>query len=125
MVIDDHIAGNGRPSASPRPKDPEAPVVLQASDVTKSFWIRSGVFGRREFQAVSGGVNFQLRRGHTLGVVGESGSGKTMGPDAAAARAAHRRAAVIFDGRDLLDARAASKCPMRRRIQVFQNPTPR
>ncbi len=55
MVIDDHIAGNGAAAERvAKAKDPAAPVVLQASDVTKSFWIRSGVFGRREFQAVKG-----------------------------------------------------------------------
>ena len=57
-----------------RPKDPDAPVVLEAADVTKSFWLRTGVFGAR---VPRGATSFQLRAGHTLGMVGESGSGKT------------------------------------------------
>jgi peptide/nickel transport system ATP-binding protein len=127
MVIDDHIAGNGGPSARvAKPKDPAAPVMLEASGITKSFWIRRGVFGRREFQAVRG-ASFTLRRGHTLGVVGESGSGKTTlgltllrlhepagGPVGGTA---------MFDGRDLLALTRAELLPIRRRIQVvFQNP---
>ncbi len=60
----------------PRPRTRHAPVVLEVRSLAKSFWLRQGVFGKREFKAVQG-VSFQLRSGHTLGVVGESGSGKT------------------------------------------------
>jgi peptide/nickel transport system ATP-binding protein len=73
MVVDEHIAGQG---ADPgvagirRVKDPDARVVLEVEALTKSFWIRSGVFGRQAFQAVKG-ATFRLRAGHTLGVVGE------------------------------------------------------
>lgn len=125
MVIDDHIAGTAN-AALGKPKDPDAPVIIEATALTKSFWLRSGVFGRREFKAVKG-ASFQLRRGHTLGVVGESGSGKTTmgltllrlhepsgGPVSGQVR---------FDGRDLLSLSKAEMLPMRQRIQVvFQNP---
>lgn len=125
MVIDDHIAGTTN-AALGKPKDPNAPVIIEATALTKSFWLRSGVFGRREFKAVKG-ASFQLRRGHTLGVVGESGSGKTTmgltllrlhepsgGPVSGQVR---------FDGRDLLSLSKAEMLPMRQRIQVvFQNP---
>ena len=124
-VIDDHIAGHA-PASSAKLKDPNAPVVINATAMRKSFWIRSGVFGRSEFQAVKG-ASFTLRRGHTLGVVGESGSGKTTlgltllrlheasgGPSGGQA---------MFDGRDLLALSKREMLPMRRRIQVvFQNP---
>jgi peptide/nickel transport system ATP-binding protein len=118
-------------TASPRaPKDPDAPVVIEARGLTKSFWMPKGVFGRREFKAVGRdgrGASFRLRRGHTLGVVGESGSGKTtLG---LALLRLHEPAGgpvggeVRFDGRDLLALRRAELLPMRRRIQVvFQNP---
>ena len=124
-VIDDHIAG-AVPMRAVKLKDPNAPVVLEATGVTKSFWIKRGVFGRREFQAVKG-ASFKLRRGHTLGIVGESGSGKTTlgltllrlhepngGPVGGSA---------LFSGQDLLSIPRADMLPMRRRIQVvFQNP---
>ncbi len=129
MVIDDHIAGQGAEAAEARvaaPKDPAAPVVLEVSNVTKSFWIRRGVFGRSEFQAVKG-ASFTLRRGHTLGIVGESGSGKTtLG---LALLRLHEPAGgpvggkAVFDGRDLFALSREQMLPMRRRIQVvFQNP---
>ena len=50
--------------------------MITAANLSKSFWLRSGVFGRKEFKAVRA-ASFTLRRGHTLGIVGESGSGKT------------------------------------------------
>ncbi|HEX7438980.1 MAG TPA: ATP-binding cassette domain-containing protein, partial [Caldimonas sp.] len=125
MVIDDHLSGIAHTRAAVT-KDPNAPLIVEAKALSKSFWIRSGVFGRKEFSAVKG-ATFHLRRGHTLGIVGESGSGKTTlglallrlhdpngGPVGGQA---------IFDGRDLLALSRRELLPIRRRIQVvFQNP---
>jgi peptide/nickel transport system ATP-binding protein len=125
LVIDDHLSGLARTQAAVT-KDPNAPVIVEAKALSKSFWIRSGVFGRKEFRAVKG-ASFRLRKGHTLGIVGESGSGKTTlglallrlhdpngGPVGGRA---------IFDGRDLLALSRREMLPIRRRIQVvFQNP---
>ncbi len=138
MVIDDHIAALDRLAHSvpdglvaavmpqTKAKDPNARVIIEASRLTKSFWLRSGVFGRKEFRAVKG-ATFQLRQGHTLGVVGESGSGKTtMG---LALLRLHEPSggpvggSVTFDGIDLLALSKGAMLPMRKRIQVvFQNP---
>jgi peptide/nickel transport system ATP-binding protein len=124
-VVDDHIAGRAA-AAGGKAKDPDARVIVEAIGLKKSFWIRSGVFGRTEFPAVKG-ATFRLRAGHTLGIVGESGSGKTTlgltllrlheasgGPVGGQA---------IFDGRDLLALSKPEMLAMRKRIQVvFQNP---
>jgi peptide/nickel transport system ATP-binding protein len=124
-VVDDHIAGRAAEIRA-QAKDPEARVIVEAIGLKKSFWIRSGVFGRTEFPAVKG-ATFRLRAGHTLGIVGESGSGKTTlgltllrlheasgGPVGGQA---------IFDGRDLLALSKPEMLAMRKRIQVvFQNP---
>jgi peptide/nickel transport system ATP-binding protein len=111
---------------NPRRADDDDPVVLQVEGLSKSFWLRTGVFGRTEFKAVQD-VRFTLRRSHTLGVVGESGSGKTtLGQtllrlhDAASGPLA---GSVLFHGHDLLALAPADRLAMRRRIQiVFQNP---
>ena len=152
MAIDDHVAGIAYREVAAKPKDPNARVIIEASALTKSFWIygapmtpgtasasRSGksflgrpgewlrgVFGRKEFRAVKG-ATFKLRQGHTLGVVGESGSGKTtMG---LALLRLHEPSGgpvggkVTFDGIDLLALSKGAMLPIRRRIQVvFQNP---
>ena len=128
-IVDDHIARHINETKA-KPKDPNAPVVLEVQSLAKSFWFKEGLLRRREFKAVQG-VSFQLRRGHTLGVVGESGSGKTTlgltllrlhapssGPVSGAATCHTQGAAV-----DLLALSEAQWQPMRRRLQiVFQNP---
>jgi peptide/nickel transport system ATP-binding protein len=124
-VIDDHIAGRAA-QQEPKPKDPNAPVVLEVKGLNKSFWIKEGLFGRREFKAVQN-VTFQLRKGHTLGVVGESGSGKTtMGLSLLRlheSSSGPMSGEAIFGGKNLLTLSDSERQPMRRRIQVvFQNP---
>jgi peptide/nickel transport system ATP-binding protein len=121
MVIDDHIAGKGA-AAQSLAKDPEAPVVLEVRSLAKSFFLKEGLFGKREFKAVQD-VNFKLRRGHTLGVVGESGSGKTTMGLSLLRLHEPTGGEVIFEGKDLLKLSDRERQAMRRRIQVvFQNP---
>jgi peptide/nickel transport system ATP-binding protein len=128
MVIDDHMAASrGQPAGRAaqqvaKPKDPAAPVVLEVKSLAKSFWLKQGLFGKREFKAVQN-VNFQLRKGHTLGVVGESGSGKTTMGLTLLRLHEPTNGEVIFDGRNLLTISDRERQAMRRRIQiVFQNP---
>jgi peptide/nickel transport system ATP-binding protein len=125
MVIDDHMAGHAA-QAEPKAKDPDAPVVLEVKALCKSFWIKEGLFKRREFKAVQN-VDFKLRKGHTLGVVGESGSGKTtMGLSLLRLHESNTgpmSGEAIFGGKNLLTLSDSERQPMRRRIQVvFQNP---
>jgi peptide/nickel transport system ATP-binding protein len=124
-VIDDHIAaqeGATVSAALAKAKDPDAPVVLRVKSLAKSFYIREGLFGRREFKAVQD-VNFELRKGHTLGVVGESGSGKTTMGLTLLRLHEPTGGEVVFDGKNLLKLSDAERQVMRRRIQiVFQNP---
>jgi peptide/nickel transport system ATP-binding protein len=122
MVIDEHIGGGRSPASSAPVKDAQAPVVLEVRALAKSFWLRKGLFGKTEFKAVVN-VNFQLLRGHTLGVVGESGSGKTTMGLTLLRLHEPSGGEVIFDGRNLLQLSAAERQAMRRRIQiVFQDP---
>ncbi|MFG6467351.1 ABC transporter ATP-binding protein [Roseateles sp. BYS87W] len=121
MVIDDHIAGRAAATEG-RAKDAQAPVVLEVAGLQKSFWLKEGLFGKREFKAVKG-VSFKLKRGHTLGVVGESGSGKTTMGLTLLRLHEPTGGQVLFEGRDLLKMSGADWQQMRRRIQVvFQNP---
>ena len=121
MVIDDHIAGRAAQQQA-KAKDPNAPVVLEVKSLAKSFWLKQGLFGKREFKAVQN-VNFQLRKGHTLGVVGESGSGKTTMGLTLLRLHEPTSGEVIFDGQNLLKLSDRERQVMRRRIQVvFQNP---
>ncbi|KQV96382.1 ABC transporter ATP-binding protein [Pelomonas sp. Root1237] len=121
MVIDDHIAGRAAGNDA-KVKDDSAPVIMEVTGLQKSFWLKDGLFGKREFKAVKG-VNFKLRKGHTLGVVGESGSGKTTMGLTLLRLHEPTGGQVLFEGKDLLKMSGADWQQMRRRIQVvFQNP---
>jgi peptide/nickel transport system ATP-binding protein len=96
--------------------------VLVVQNLAKSFWLRDGWFGKREFQAVKD-VSFTLPRGKTLGVVGESGSGKTT--VGLSLLRLHRATggSALFEGRDLFAMSEREFQPYKRRIQIiFQNP---
>jgi len=96
--------------------------VLVVKNLQKSFWLREGLFGKREFRAVQD-VSFTLPRGKTLGVVGESGSGKTT--VGLTLLRLHRATggSALFDGKDLLAMSDRDYQAYKRRIQIiFQNP---
>ena len=125
--------GDRRPHRRPRrrdhrskAKDPNAPVIIEASALTKSFWLQSGVFGRKEFKAVRGrhvqaAPGPHARRGRRVGL-GQDDDGPGAAAPARAERRAGRRQ-VTFDGIDLLALSKGEMLPMRKRIQVvFQNP---
>ena len=121
LVIDDHIAGRAAQGQG-KAKNPDAPVVLEVKSLAKSFWLKQGLFGKREFKAVQN-VNFKLKKGHTLGVVGESGSGKTTMGLTLLRLHEPTSGEVLFDGQNLLKLTDKERQLMRRRIQVvFQNP---
>jgi peptide/nickel transport system ATP-binding protein len=108
----------GYASADAQPADN----VLVVNHLSKSFRLREGWFGKREFQAVKD-VSFTLERGKTLGVVGESGSGKTT--VGLSLLRLHRATggSALFEGRDLFAMSDREFQPYKRRIQiVFQNP---
>jgi peptide/nickel transport system ATP-binding protein len=125
-VIDDFMSGHPVSYADAperqRGLDGSEPIILDVEGLSKSFYSREGLFGKREFKAVNN-VSFKLAKGKTLGLVGESGSGKTTVGltlmrlhEATAGRA-------LFDGRDILSLTPKEFMDYKRRIQIiFQNP---
>ena len=122
-----------------RPGDPNAPVVLKVKGLAKTYRDRSW-FGTQRVVNAAKDVNFEIRRGQTLGIVGESGSGKSTvarcivrlidptggsvilggGKAADAARASGAQAPA---GDDIAMMSAAALRPLRKRVQiVFQDP---
>ncbi|MBJ7313945.1 ABC transporter ATP-binding protein [Rugamonas sp. CCM 8940] len=96
--------------------------VLVVENLSKSFFLREGWFGRREFQAVKN-VSFTLARGKTLGVVGESGCGKTTVGLTLLRLHQASGGRAMFEGKDLLAMPAREYQAYKRRIQIiFQNP---
>jgi peptide/nickel transport system ATP-binding protein len=123
-VIDDYIAG-GAPQGQPertRGTGPGDQPLLVVNNLSKSFFAREGLFGKREFKAVKD-VSFTLARGKTLGVVGESGSGKTTVGLTLLRLHQATAGTAMFEGRDLMSMAERDYMPYKRRIQIiFQNP---
>jgi peptide/nickel transport system ATP-binding protein len=124
-VIDDYMSGHAGPmnlDERPRGVAPDDPVILDVRNLSKSFWTREGLFGKREFQAVKN-VSFKLRKGKTLGLVGESGSGKTTVGLTLMRLHEATGGEALFEGRDILKMTPKQFMAYKRRIQIiFQNP---
>jgi peptide/nickel transport system ATP-binding protein len=96
--------------------------VLVVDKLSKSFFMREGLFGKREFKAVRD-VSFTLPRGKTLGVVGESGSGKTTVGLTLLRLHQASGGTAMFEGKDLISMPEREFMAYKRRIQIiFQNP---
>jgi microcin C transport system ATP-binding protein len=116
-LIDSHP----RRAVEPLPGD--ARPLMAGEGVGCRFWFKSGLFGRKPFDAVRD-VDLTLARGETLGIVGESGSGKTtLGMTLLRLATGDPSGHVSFDG-ERLDGRSQAQLrPLRRRMQVvFQDP---
>jgi microcin C transport system ATP-binding protein len=111
------------PKPDPAPPQPDAPMILQATDLKVWFPVKRGVLRKvvGHIKAVDG-VSIDLRKGETLGVVGESGSGKTT-LGLALLRLISSQGPVVFMGNKLQGLRFKQMRPFRRDMQiVFQDP---
>lgn len=125
-VIADYMEGKAGPGVEVKQRTrgytPGDEPVLVVSNLSKSFYTREGLFGKREFQAVKD-VSFTLPRGKTLGVVGESGSGKTTVGLTLLRLHQATGGTAMFHGKDLIAMPNKEYLPYKRRIQIiFQNP---
>src|ERR1700684_2547600 len=111
------------PKPDPAPPQPNAPMVLQATDLKVWFPIKRGLLRKvvGHIKAVDG-VSVDLRKGETLGVVGESGSGKTT-LGLALLRLISSDGPIVFLGSQLQGLRFKQMRPFRLDMQiVFQDP---
>ncbi|MPW37888.1 ABC transporter ATP-binding protein [Vibrio sp. B1Z05] len=111
------------PSGKPVTVDANNAHLVQTHDLKVWFPIMGGVFKRviDHTKAVTG-VNFTLKKGHTLGLVGESGSGKST-TGMAILRLVESEGGIVFDKEELSQLDRKQMLPVRRRMQVvFQDP---
>jgi peptide/nickel transport system ATP-binding protein len=124
-VIDDFMRGDGHPhhmEERPRGSSPSDDIILEVKGLTKTFFLKEGLFGKRAVPAVKD-VSFSLPKGKTLGLVGESGSGKTTVGLTVMRLHEATSGEVLFEGRNLLTLTEREMMAYRRRIQIiFQNP---
>ena len=113
----------------PRPVDTSAPVVLKVQGLDKTYHDKRWFGPQRSVHAAQA-VNFEIRRGQTLGIVGESGSGKSTVARCIVRLIDPSGGSVLLGGNrpgeaaeDIAMMSAGQLRPLRRRVQiVFQDP---
>ena len=111
------------PRGRKAPPPPNAPKVLDATDIRVTFKIGGGFLGGPAIHLPAvNRVSVTLRKGQTIGIVGESGSGKST-----LARALLRllpsEGAISFDGKNIAGLDKQAMRPLRKQLQVvLQDP---
>ncbi len=105
-----------------RQLDPQAPVVLKVSGLSKVFDTRPW-FGKRRAVHAAQDVSFEIRRGRTLGIVGESGSGKSTVARCVVRLIDPTGGEVLLSGTDIAKTPHGALRKLRDKVQiVFQDP---
>ncbi|MGW5099055.1 ABC transporter ATP-binding protein [Streptomyces sp. NPDC004100] len=116
-------------AAIPRPAGSEggaadSDVLLRVEGLTKHFPIKKGIL-QRQVGAVKAvdGIDFEVRKGETLGVVGESGCGKSTMGRVITRLQDPTGGKITFEGQDITRLSTGRMRPLRRDIQmIFQDP---
>lgn len=108
---------------SPKKQDPSLDSILRVENLNVTYGSGGGLFSKKEgFRALID-MNFDLKKGHSLGIVGESGSGKSTCARAVVGIAPISDGKVIFEGKSISDMNERERRPYRPSIQmIFQDP---
>src|SRR6202167_4732434 len=93
-------------------------------DLKKYFPITAGLLQQKvgDVKAVDG-IDFDIRRGETMGLVGESGSGKTTAGRVILRLTPSTKGSIEFEGRDITNLAGSDLRAMRKEMQIiFQDP---
>ncbi|HSW06240.1 ABC transporter ATP-binding protein [Aquabacterium sp.] len=96
--------------------------VLQVQDLCKTYVSGGGLFRRGRTVQAASDVNFELRRGETLGLVGESGSGKSTVGRCIVGLNEFNSGRILFQGRPLLSGNRFRSQAHGKIQMVFQDP---
>lgn len=99
-------------------------VILEVKDLVKHFPIGGGFFGQgKQVVHAVNGINFQIKKGETLGLVGESGCGKSTAGRTIIRLYEPTSGQIIFEGQDVTKAEGNDLLNLRRKMQmIFQDP---
>ncbi|MBP1862049.1 ABC transporter ATP-binding protein [Rhizobium herbae] len=117
------IAAVPRMTAQDREGVADTPVVLEVSNLSKTYSTSGGFFSKGRMVRAVNDVSFSIRKARTLGVVGESGSGKSSLGRVLLKLMDSDRGKILFDGRDIAPMSNDAFRSMRPYIQmIFQDP---
>ncbi len=111
------------PSGQPNTYQETADPILEVKDLRVWFGLKTGILRRvNDYVKAVDGVDFDLRRGETIGIVGESGSGKSS-LGLALIKIVEAKGKVLYKDREILQLSQKQMRPLRKKIQyVFQDP---
>lgn len=111
-----------KPSGLAQPLAADAPTLLQATDLSIRFPVKTGLWARKSVFTAVDSADLSVRQGETLGIVGESGSGKTT-LGLALLRLIKSDGQIVYLGKHLDGLTSAQFRPLRQDLQiVFQDP---
>jgi microcin C transport system ATP-binding protein len=111
-----------KPTGLAKPLAKDAPVLLETDQLSITFPVKTGLWGKKSVFTAVHGANIHVHQGETLGIVGESGSGKTT-LGLALLRLNRSQGKVIYMGKRIDDLSPAQFRPLRQDLQiVFQDP---
>ncbi len=105
-------------------EDKKEDIILDVVGLSKYFPVKSGLLSRQStvVKAVDN-VNFQIKKGETLGLVGESGCGKTTTGRTIIKLYKPTAGRIIFDGEDITEFSGKKMNDVRKNMQmIFQDP---
>ena len=97
--------------------------LLEVTNIRRTYWMRSGFFGKAAAVHAVDDVSLTIRKGETLGLVGESGSGKSTTGRMVLGLERPDAGSVRFEGSAMAPVGSAAWRRQRARMQmIFQDP---